>query len=768
MDREALHGGTGNYQNLGDVIAWIRAIDPRSVLDIGTGFGRWGFLVRDFLEIWNGRNHRDRWQVRLIGVEAFEHNVREHHALLYNEVYRGPAERFLAERADSFELVILGDVLEHFDKRDGEATLAECMQRGHYVLLVLPLGDDWPQGDSYGNPFERHLASWTRDEILRCAPLIACEYCDESGRPFLAAVLSEDDPKHLWGKLTAGSSRRIDAGALNASRAGPNRDHAVVSPNRDRQGAGAEDAAPNAGALSFSALPDGRGSGSADIGAPLHIALIAQEYPPMSGGIATYAFNLAHMLSKAGHRVTVFTAARDADEPALPNVNVRCVSLPKPAPTGAWSSDHVCAIQQFAAAVSRRIDLVHAQSPIDVIEVTDYYLDGLFLDPQRWRRRDGVPVPIVTQLHGPQSVVSGFDHVGNAPLLAKLDRAYLCDAPFRKTYSPKMAALCNSNWPGERCAFVPTPFFDHAQSADAEDGGPVRSLPKFAGDDGHGLEVRARQSHANRAAPASAVDFDFDLLYFGRLQRIKGIEPLVTALKLLSLRGVTPRVCLTGGDTLTAPGGGSMAAWARAELSPLYGERLTIQTGIPRDRRGEFLRRARVIVLPSLWESLGFAYLEAFTSGRPVIASQEAGAAYLLPPALARKTLVNCRLSNALVERLLAALAADEAELSQWGGELTDAVRCELEPQRVHDKTDAFYRQCVALAPHRMAIYVERCARRAPLLSTVDDFLRILQARRGEHQRALATSRPVATTSTTVLAPVALQSPTANALAASG
>ena len=57
-DNQASHehgGGTGNYQNLGEAVEWLRAINPSSVLDVGAGFGRWGFLIREFLEVWIGR-----------------------------------------------------------------------------------------------------------------------------------------------------------------------------------------------------------------------------------------------------------------------------------------------------------------------------------------------------------------------------------------------------------------------------------------------------------------------------------------------------------------------------------------------------------------------------------------------------------------------------------------------------------------------------------------------------------------------------------------
>jgi hypothetical protein len=47
-------------------------INPNSVLDIGTGFGKYGLLCREYLELWDGRQNYDKFLRRIDGVEAFE------------------------------------------------------------------------------------------------------------------------------------------------------------------------------------------------------------------------------------------------------------------------------------------------------------------------------------------------------------------------------------------------------------------------------------------------------------------------------------------------------------------------------------------------------------------------------------------------------------------------------------------------------------------------------------------------------------------------
>ena len=63
--------GTSNWQNISYCVGILRRLQPASVLDVGTGFGRWGTLCREFLDVWEGREARSLWQARIEGIEAF-------------------------------------------------------------------------------------------------------------------------------------------------------------------------------------------------------------------------------------------------------------------------------------------------------------------------------------------------------------------------------------------------------------------------------------------------------------------------------------------------------------------------------------------------------------------------------------------------------------------------------------------------------------------------------------------------------------------------
>jgi len=147
------------------MIYYLRYLKPASVLDVGVGNGKMGFLVRDYLEIMTGQTYRrEAWRVRLDGIEAFENYIQEHQKALYDRIVIGDAFE-LIDALEPYDLVILGDVLEHFEKEKAWAFLDKCASRAKHIVLNIPLGEGWAQDDAYGNVFETHRSLWRCEEI---------------------------------------------------------------------------------------------------------------------------------------------------------------------------------------------------------------------------------------------------------------------------------------------------------------------------------------------------------------------------------------------------------------------------------------------------------------------------------------------------------------------------------------------------------------------------------------------------------------------------
>ena len=189
--------GTSNWQQIPFCVEAMLAIAPLRALDVGIGFGRWGMLVREFCEEWQGRVHRENWQVWLEGIEIYPENIEEYQHMLYNWIHVGDCAEIIAGMDQDWDLIIFGDVLDHLPKQTAWNTLQIAIQRSGYVLLNIPVGPGWQLGAAYGNPYEEKRSFWEVEEFLALAPLRHVVYCESGGRAYATFLFSQHDPRHL-------------------------------------------------------------------------------------------------------------------------------------------------------------------------------------------------------------------------------------------------------------------------------------------------------------------------------------------------------------------------------------------------------------------------------------------------------------------------------------------------------------------------------------------------------------------------------------------
>jgi hypothetical protein len=189
--------GTSNWQQIPFCIEAMLDVCPLRVLDVGIGFGRWGVLVREFCEEWKGRIHRENWKVWLEGIEAFPKNVEEYHHLFYNWVHIGDGVEIIGRMTDRWDLIIFGDVLEHWRKDEAQKVLKKSLELSDYVLVNIPIGADWERSSMYGNPYEEHKSFWQLDEFLAMQPIRYALFKEYAGRDYGTFLLSHTDPRAL-------------------------------------------------------------------------------------------------------------------------------------------------------------------------------------------------------------------------------------------------------------------------------------------------------------------------------------------------------------------------------------------------------------------------------------------------------------------------------------------------------------------------------------------------------------------------------------------
>ena len=159
---------TSDFSQLNDIVKLIVLTNPKTILDIGVGFGKYGFLSREYLELWDGRDKYNDWKRQIDGIEVFKKYLTPVHDFIYDHVYIGNAVDILPTLETKYDLILLIDILEHFDYKDGMKLLEECTRRGRNIVIATPK-DIGSQKDSFGNPFEIHKFQWRRKHFDKFA-----------------------------------------------------------------------------------------------------------------------------------------------------------------------------------------------------------------------------------------------------------------------------------------------------------------------------------------------------------------------------------------------------------------------------------------------------------------------------------------------------------------------------------------------------------------------------------------------------------------------
>ena len=128
------------------------------------------------------------------------------------------------------------------------------------------------------------------------------------------------------------------------------------------------------------------------------------------------------------------------------------------------------------------------------------------------------------------------------------------------------------------------------------------------------------------ADDAYAVGDPLRILYFGRLERRKGVQNLVRA--LLDHPWRDWELTLLGGDTDTGELGTSMRT--QLELATMGDARVRFVDAVPRERLASVIREHDLVAMPSRWECWPYAGLETMALNRPLLATPVGGLAEMV------------------------------------------------------------------------------------------------------------------------------------------
>ena len=153
---------------------------PKSVLDVGVGFGMGGMVAREYGDAMFGRPAREQWTVRLDGIEVFPPYIMPHQKAIYSNIYLGDALAALPQLG-TYDLALCIDVLEHFEREKGLELLRLIDEHAAHFLISTP-EVFFPQDAACGNEAEKHRDVWTPAELAGWGTVTACETGMNNGR----------------------------------------------------------------------------------------------------------------------------------------------------------------------------------------------------------------------------------------------------------------------------------------------------------------------------------------------------------------------------------------------------------------------------------------------------------------------------------------------------------------------------------------------------------------------------------------------------------
>lgn len=191
---------SSQFHQLNEIVEAIVLTRPRSVLDVGVGFAKYGVLTREYLDRgWCQPEGVER-TCRVDGIEGFSAYVTPLHRLVYDHLYVGDAREILPRLEVHYDLALLIDVIEHFEMPDGMRVLHELSRHATNILVSTPRVFH-TQHAVHGNEMEIHRSHWRPEHFRSFTP-----HCFIPNEVSVICMIGPDAPRlaariHSWRQI---------------------------------------------------------------------------------------------------------------------------------------------------------------------------------------------------------------------------------------------------------------------------------------------------------------------------------------------------------------------------------------------------------------------------------------------------------------------------------------------------------------------------------------------------------------------------------------
>ncbi len=178
-----------NLDAIPTVMNFAARARPCRILDVGVGVGIYGMLLRTALDIMHERVAPEKWQLQIDGLEIFPDYRNPIWDFAYNRVHIGDIRSYQFP-PDSFDLVLINDVLEHLTRKEAIACVTRLLVIAPTVILTTPVSHI-QQGAWGGNVHETHRCVLRPGDFpnVVCTKVTGSTFCSVCCRnPQMAAV----------------------------------------------------------------------------------------------------------------------------------------------------------------------------------------------------------------------------------------------------------------------------------------------------------------------------------------------------------------------------------------------------------------------------------------------------------------------------------------------------------------------------------------------------------------------------------------------------
>ena len=396
------------------------------------------------------------------------------------------------------------------------------------------------------------------------------------------------------------------------------------------------------------------------------IGLLTNEYPTepfFAGGLSSYLQRLAEGLLARGHSVEVFVSAPTTEHYEVNGVRVNRVAFTDDWGRSIagrrllWRTEGFASTLQRSWMFDRAVRARGKERAFDVLQVPDFLAPGMML-----------------ALKGRTPVVTRISHYGPLWDVAYGREATIARRQLHATERHQMRCSCG--------VYGPSAFL--AERVARAIGTDVTVIPPP-------YDTGATVSIASQGRVPPELDDTNYALFFGTIGLLKGADRIVDVLPEV-LRACPDMTFVFAGEMSRSVDGRTFAELVETDLREFH-PRVRVLPALRHESLWPIVAKSRFVVLPSRFDNLPNACLEAMALSRPVIASMHASFDEMIDAGISGQ-LVPQGSVEALATAMIQFWRMPAGELDRLGRAARAALE-RLAPERTFPPLESFYERVI-------------------------------------------------------------------------